>query len=267
MEASSLVPLPPRLSAVEACAAAVREAILRGELGEGSRLPPERALSERLGVNRTTLRAALRELESGGLLRVKQGSGYVVRAWRESAGPGLVPDLVVEARARGELVPLCADLLDVRRRLAAAVLERLERRAHRAEALAALDERVRRFVSLAEQAPPATSAALAAADVEILHALVGLSGSSVLGLFLNPVLGVLGALPELRDAIYAEPLGNAEGYRALMAHLYARAEGDTTLAMSPAELGALLELRDRDTLARLEARVRGELRTSRGEPR
>jgi hypothetical protein len=108
---------------------------------------------------------------------------------------------------------------------------------------------------------------LAAADVEILHALVALSASSVLELFLNPVLGVLGALPELRDAIYAEPLANAEGYRALMAHLHARAEGDTTLAMSPAELGALLELRDRDTLARLEARVRGELRTSRGEPR
>lgn len=267
METSSLAPLPPRVSAVEACAAAVREAILRGELGEGSRLPPERALSERLGVNRTTLRAALRELESGGLLKVKQGSGYVVRAWRETAGPGLVPDLVLEARARGALLPLCADLLDVRRRLAAAVLERLERRTFGSGELTLLQERVGRFVSLAEQVPPPSSTALAAADVEILHALVGLSASSVLGLFLNPVLGVLGALPELCDAIYAEPLGNAEGYRALMAHLRARAEGHGAPAPSPAELGALLELRDRDTLARLEARLGGEQRLPGGEPR
>jgi GntR family transcriptional regulator, transcriptional repressor for pyruvate dehydrogenase complex len=267
MDSSSLVPLAPRLSAVEACASAVREAILRGELGEGARLPPERALSERLGVNRTTLRAALRELESGGLLRVKQGSGYVVRPWRETAGPGLVPDLVVEARARGELLPLCNDLLDVRRRLAAAVIERLERRALSTEELAALEERVGRFSLLAQQRPQASSASLAAADVEILHAFVGLSQSSVLGLFLNPVLGVLSALPELCDAIYAEPLGNVEGYRALMAHLRARTEGPAAPLLSPAELAALLELRDRDTLARLEARLRGELHLARGEPR
>ncbi|HEX9680710.1 MAG TPA: GntR family transcriptional regulator [Anaerolineales bacterium] len=49
-----------------------------GELAPGDRLPPERELSERLGVNRMTVRRALRNLEDQGLLSRRQGDGTYV---------------------------------------------------------------------------------------------------------------------------------------------------------------------------------------------
>ena len=49
-----------------------------GELSPGDRLPPERELSDNLGVNRLTLRRALQKLELRGLLTRRQGAGTFV---------------------------------------------------------------------------------------------------------------------------------------------------------------------------------------------
>lgn len=51
-----------------------------GELTPGDQLPPERELSEKLGVNRMTLRRALRVLEAQGLVVRKHGVGTFIAA-------------------------------------------------------------------------------------------------------------------------------------------------------------------------------------------
>jgi len=55
-------------------AAAIGGRILNRSLREGDRLPPEMELARQFGVNRSTVREALRELESNGLVTRRPGS-------------------------------------------------------------------------------------------------------------------------------------------------------------------------------------------------
>ncbi|HZU66081.1 MAG TPA: PLP-dependent aminotransferase family protein [Ktedonobacteraceae bacterium] len=57
----------------------LREAILSGELAEGTRLPTERMLASELGVNRTTVMNAYNELASEGLIEGHVGRGTLVK--------------------------------------------------------------------------------------------------------------------------------------------------------------------------------------------
>jgi DNA-binding transcriptional MocR family regulator len=64
----------------------LESAIASGELPSGARVPPERALAERLKISRTTVVSAYRELESRGLLRGYVGRGTFVCAAPEPEG-------------------------------------------------------------------------------------------------------------------------------------------------------------------------------------
>src|SRR3954465_7795965 len=60
-------------------AAAIREAIDRGDIPPGSSLPPERSLAGRLAIGRSTVVAAYPRLREDELVETRQGSGTWVR--------------------------------------------------------------------------------------------------------------------------------------------------------------------------------------------
>ena len=61
---------------------AMRRAVYAGLIGDGARLPPERALAAALGVGRSTVTTALDELRHEGVFESRQGSGTSVRGVR-----------------------------------------------------------------------------------------------------------------------------------------------------------------------------------------
>lgn len=67
----------------------IKEMILSGELAPGDRLPPEKELSERLGLSRSSMREAVKALEVIRVLDVKRGDGTYVTS--------LEPRLLLEA--------------------------------------------------------------------------------------------------------------------------------------------------------------------------
>lgn len=84
---------------------AIRELILRDGLAEGDPLPSEGELAERLGVSKSTVREAVRRLETLGYLRVVHGVG--LRVAHFSIDPvvrNLPYDLLDRARGLREIL-------------------------------------------------------------------------------------------------------------------------------------------------------------------
>ena len=67
----------------------IKEMILSGEIGPGDRLAPEKELSERLGLSRSSMREAVKALEVIRVLDVRRGDGTYVTS--------LEPRLLLEA--------------------------------------------------------------------------------------------------------------------------------------------------------------------------
>ncbi len=67
----------------------IKEMLISGELGPGEKLPPEKELSERLGLSRSSMREAVKALEVIRVLDVRRGDGTYVTS--------LEPRLLLEA--------------------------------------------------------------------------------------------------------------------------------------------------------------------------
>lgn len=82
----------------------IKDMILDGRLQPGQRLPPERAVSEALGVSRPTVREAIRSLQAMNILESRHGSGTYVASL--SVDELLGPLQFVLALAEGGLAHL-----------------------------------------------------------------------------------------------------------------------------------------------------------------
>src|SRR5947208_10184721 len=69
--------------------------IVAGAVPAGDTLPPERALTEQLGVNRQAVREALQRMALLGLVDIRHGEATRVRDFRSSATPELLTWLIV----------------------------------------------------------------------------------------------------------------------------------------------------------------------------
>ena len=72
---------------------AISEQIRSGTLGDGHLLPSERALAERYGASRTTVREALLSLQSSGLISIRQRARARVTRSGEPAARTHLPEL------------------------------------------------------------------------------------------------------------------------------------------------------------------------------
>jgi GntR family transcriptional repressor for pyruvate dehydrogenase complex len=101
----AMLSVPDRLS-IE-----IEKLILSGELEVGSKLPPERVLAESLGVSRVSIRQALHELQSRGLIDRRPGRGTIVLSATIAAnahGASIANALVAESREITDVMELRA---------------------------------------------------------------------------------------------------------------------------------------------------------------
>ncbi len=102
----------------------IRSQIAKGILKPGDLLPPERQLSEMIGVNRHSLRTALKVMEYIGVLESKSGVGTIVRSVAQDA-------LVQEFTKLAEFSPrkLLFELIEFRKALEPHIAELAAQRA------------------------------------------------------------------------------------------------------------------------------------------
>ena len=134
--------MPRRTGLIDTTVEALRARIATGEWLVGSRIPPEPALVDLLGVGRNTVREAVQALVHAGLLERRQGSGTYVLSTSELAVS--MGRQIADARQRDVLevrraLEVEAARLAARRRTAADATRLLRSRDERGEAYRAGD--------------------------------------------------------------------------------------------------------------------------------
>jgi GntR family transcriptional regulator, transcriptional repressor for pyruvate dehydrogenase complex len=162
--------------------------ILRGILRPGERLPPERELSERMGVSRPSLRDAVSDLQDRGLLTTRPNAGIYVA---EVLGSAFSPALVALFESHDEAV---FDYLAFRRDMEGLAAERAARMASDTD-LKVIDAILRKMETAHTKRDPTDEAALdaefhmsiieASHNVVMLHMLRSMFDLLKQGVFYN----------------------------------------------------------------------------------
>lgn len=155
----------------------IKDMLLRGELRPGDRLPPEKELSDRLGLSRNSLREAVKALELIRVLDVRRGDGTYVTS--------LEPSLLLEAMSF--VVDLhqdhtVLDLFEVRRIL--------EPTAAAMATLRATPDDIGRLTEMLADVGPETSVEDLVKHDVMFHSLISeLSGNAYLSTLLESLSG------------------------------------------------------------------------------
>ena len=190
----------------EGIARTLRVKILGGDYVPGDRLPTETSLAEDFGVNRATLREAIKKLEMLGLVTVQQRTGIHVRDFWQDSGLELLRFLIEAAVEKDTLdLDLLEDTLEARRFFYAEVARLSAKRAN-ADSLAALDAAVDEVLS-AELAGP-----FLAADLKVVETLARSSGNLVIRLVFNSFVTLYRDHFDLFAAFYVNGIEARRGF-------------------------------------------------------
>lgn len=167
-----------RTSLIESTVAALRSRITSGEWPVGTRIPPEPALTDLLGVGRNTVREAVQALVHAGLLVRRQGSGTYV----------LADDELAVAVGRHVAGARREDVLQVRRALEVEAA-RLAAGRHTPQD----DARLRALLAAREAAWHQDDVdAMVATDLELHRAIAHASGNTLLASIYENLLADIG---------------------------------------------------------------------------
>lgn len=137
----------------------IKEYIIARRLPPGSPLPTEAQLSEALGISRSSVREAVKALQSLGLIEVRRGNGLFVRETNFDAigeiltynlrlNPSMLQELLhvrmwLESAVIAEAIPQLqpSDLLDLKQ-----IMQQWSVRVHTMESTEELDERFHRVL-------------------------------------------------------------------------------------------------------------------------
>jgi DNA-binding FadR family transcriptional regulator len=86
--------------------------IFNNKLKAGTKLPTERQLSTDLGIDRTSLRIALKQLEGMQVLDIRQGDGIYVKNFRKFAGVDFLRTLFMQQDDEGDDIMVDAYLIE-----------------------------------------------------------------------------------------------------------------------------------------------------------
>ncbi|RMH43305.1 MAG: FadR family transcriptional regulator [Deltaproteobacteria bacterium] len=188
----------------------VRRRILTGRYAPGTKLPPERDLARELGVNRASLREALKKLEHLGLVRIRQGDGTRVTHFEQTAGIELVSHLL-------PLSPeLAADVLEFRR-LVGRELARLA-----AERATAADVDRLRALAADGRAPELSPERRFDLDFAFYAQLAACTGNRVLSMLINTVRAATESMRPALAVLTVSPERMAAHHDAVIAAIEAR---------------------------------------------
>ena len=215
----------------------LRGQILRGELAEGERLPVEEELTTHFGIARTTLREALRVLESQGLITIRRGRGGGPIVTHPDLAP-ISMTLAASLQLQGTSV---GDLDEARRMIEPRIAGQLAR-SHRPEDLEALETAIA-AASDAAEADDAMAFGLAAAGVH--DALIESSGNRTLSTLSKLLQHMVRAYYLRNTARIDQPLMRraVRGYRKLLDHIVS---GDEAAAAAHWDATMLYTINTRD---------------------
>ena len=188
----------------------IKSMIAEGRLKSGDQLPPERDLAEKFLVSRTSVREALRALESVGLIEIRPGEGTFVR---EISVEALVEPLALVLLSQREMI---GELFEARRLLEPTIAGLAARRATPDE----IHEMER---ILEEQAKAIAAGNTGLAQDAAFHAAIGTAAHNrAITRIVHAVMDLLGQSREESIGTPGRPTRSHEDHRRILAAIRTR---------------------------------------------